>query len=101
MSELVTYQSNERIALITINRAERMNALNEGVITGLQAAWRQFEDSDDRVAIVHAAGDRAFSVGTDVNVAGCTQRRRRRVQAGHSGGARLVYRRRLLHRANV
>ena len=66
MSELVTYSSAERIATITINRAERMNALNEGVIVGLQSAWQQFEHSDDRVAAVHAAGDRAFSVGADV-----------------------------------
>ncbi len=66
MSTLVTYASNERVATITINRADRMNALNEEVIVGLQQAWRDFETSDDRVAIVHAAGDRAFSVGADV-----------------------------------
>ncbi|MDG2277687.1 MAG: enoyl-CoA hydratase-related protein [Pseudomonadales bacterium] len=66
MSDLVTYTSEDRIATITINRAERMNALNEEVIVGLQAAWQQLEDSDDRVGIIHAAGDRAFSVGADV-----------------------------------
>ncbi len=66
MSELVTYASAGRIATITINRADRLNALNEGVIVGLQSAWQQFERSDDRVAVVHAAGDRAFSVGADV-----------------------------------
>ena len=66
MSELVTYQAEGRIALITINRADRMNALNEDVIVGLQAAWQRFEQSDERVAVLHAAGDRAFSVGADV-----------------------------------
>lgn len=66
MSELITYQSADRIATITINRADRMNALNEEVIVGMQAAWQQFEDSEDRVAVLHAAGDRAFSVGADV-----------------------------------
>lgn len=66
MSEFVTYHSSERIATITINRPDRLNALNEGVIVGLQQAWQEFERSDDRVAIVHAAGDRAFSVGADV-----------------------------------
>ena len=66
MSELVTYEVSESIATITINRADRLNALNEGVIVGLQQAWQRFEAGDERVAIVHAAGDRAFSVGADV-----------------------------------
>jgi len=66
VSELVTYSSSGAIATITINRAERMNALNEGVIVGLQQAWQAFERSDDRVAVIHADGDRAFSVGADV-----------------------------------
>ena len=66
MTELVTYSSNNHIATITINRAERMNALNEEVILGLQAAWQRLESGDDRVAILTAAGDKAFSVGADV-----------------------------------
>jgi len=66
MNDTVTYRSDDGIAVITINRAERMNALNEDVIQGLNGAWRQLEASDDRVAILHAAGDRAFSVGADI-----------------------------------
>jgi len=64
---VVRYERPEPgIALITIDRAERMNALNEEVIQGLRQAWRQFADCDDRVAILTAAGDRAFSVGADI-----------------------------------
>lgn len=66
MADLITYSSDESIATITINRADRMNALNEGVIVGLQEAWQRFEASTDRVAVIHAAGDRAWSVGADV-----------------------------------
>ena len=66
VSDLVTYDSAEQIATITINRADRMNALNEDVIQGLKAAWIELEESDDRVAILHAAGDKAFSVGADI-----------------------------------
>ena len=66
MNEFVTYTSAANIATITINRPDRMNALNETVILGLQEAWRRFDESEDRVAILHAAGDRAFSVGADV-----------------------------------
>jgi len=66
MNDLVSYESIDAIATVTINRADRLNALNEDVIVGLQQAWQRFESSQDRVAIVHAAGDRAFSVGADV-----------------------------------
>jgi enoyl-CoA hydratase/carnithine racemase len=66
MSEAVTYESNDGIAIVTINRPDKMNALNEDVIQGLRAAWIQLEQSEDRVAILHAAGDKAFSVGADI-----------------------------------
>lgn len=66
MSDAVTYHSEDGIATVTINRPDRMNALNEDVIQGLKAAWIRLEESDDRVAVLHAAGDRAFSVGADI-----------------------------------
>ena len=66
-AELVAYTIPEPgIALITIERADKMNALNEGVIQGLRSAWRRFAASDEKVAILAAAGDRAFSVGADI-----------------------------------
>ncbi len=65
--ELVTYATPEPgIALITINRAGKMNALNEAVIVALNAAWQRFADSEERVAVLDAAGERAFSVGADI-----------------------------------
>ena len=63
---IVEYESRDRVGIVTINRADRMNALNEDVIQGLRDAWRRFEAGDDRCAILHAAGDRAFSVGADI-----------------------------------
>ena len=67
MTDVVSYEVVEPgISLITLARAERMNALNEAVIRGLNDAWRHFEASEERVAIVHADGDRAFSVGADI-----------------------------------
>jgi enoyl-CoA hydratase len=67
MRELVSYAVPEPgIALITIDRADKMNALNEDVIQGLRRAWQRFADGDERVAVLAAAGDRAFSVGADI-----------------------------------
>lgn len=62
----VVYESADGIATVTIDRADRMNALDSAVVDGLEASWKRFADSDDRVAILHAAGDRAFSVGADI-----------------------------------
>ena len=46
MGELVSYAVAEPgIALITIERADKMNALNEGVIQGLRNAWQRFADA--------------------------------------------------------
>jgi enoyl-CoA hydratase len=66
MSTEVLYKSIDDIAVITINRPDKLNALNEAAIVGLQSALQRFEDGSDRVAILHAAGDRAWSVGADI-----------------------------------
>ena len=42
---LVTYESNERIALITINRPEKMNALSNALVADLRDAFIRFRDS--------------------------------------------------------
>ena len=66
MSQAVTYEANNHIALITINRPERLNAINEDVEIGLANAWRKFNNSNDRVAVLTGAGEKAFSVGKDL-----------------------------------
>jgi enoyl-CoA hydratase len=64
--ELVTYESKDHIATITINRADKMNALSSGVVVQMRDALIRLQQSDDMCAIITAAGDRAFSVGADL-----------------------------------
>jgi E-phenylitaconyl-CoA hydratase len=55
------------IALITINRPEKRNALDEEHYEGLSQAWQRVrDDSEIRVAIITGAGDKAFSAGADL-----------------------------------
>ncbi len=55
------------IALITINRPERLNALDQAAYQALSEAWRQVRDDPAvRVAIVTGAGERSFCVGADI-----------------------------------
>jgi enoyl-CoA hydratase/carnithine racemase len=67
MSEVVTYETDGRIALITINRPEKRNALSTGVVDALYAAWQRYAAGPERVAILTGAGDQAFSGGADLN----------------------------------
>lgn len=66
VSSLVTYESRDGIAEITINRAEKYNILTHEVVAGLNAAWHRFNASDDKVAILAGAGDKAFTAGADL-----------------------------------
>lgn len=63
----VLYESKDGIARITINRPEARNAINNDMVQGLQAAWQRFaQDAGDRVAVVHGAGEQAFTSGADL-----------------------------------
>ena len=55
------------IATITINRPERLNAMDAEHYAALSAAWiRVRDDADVRVAIITGAGERAFTTGADI-----------------------------------
>jgi enoyl-CoA hydratase/carnithine racemase len=65
--EKILYEKQGRIAVITINRPERMNAIDPQTSGELHEAWCDFRDSDDLwVGIFTGAGERAFSAGNDL-----------------------------------
>ena len=66
--EFVKYEVKENIARITMNRADKMNALNHGVWDDLIAAFDQAEwDQDVRVIILCGDPDgKAFCAGWDL-----------------------------------
>ena len=65
--DAVTYAGDGPVARITIDREARLNRLDADVVAGLEAAWRRFMAEDaHRVALLGAAGDRAFSAGADL-----------------------------------
>ncbi len=58
---------DQGIALITMNRPERLNAMDHEAYQQLSDAWsRVRDDSAIRVAIITGAGDRAFTTGADL-----------------------------------
>lgn len=59
--------SDDGIALITINRPERLNAMDAEHYQALSRAWCTVRDDPAiRVAIVTGAGERSFTTGADI-----------------------------------
>jgi len=55
------------IAVITINRPDKRNALDAEHYKALSEAWTRVRDDDAvRVAVITGAGDKAFSAGADL-----------------------------------
>ena len=60
--------SADKIALVTINRPTRLNALNKETITELNAAFKQLEKDDAvKVIILTGSGEKAFVAGADIS----------------------------------
>ncbi len=67
MLESIVIEKKDYIALVTINRAEALNAFNFDTLCELQAAVEAIRtDSNVRVVIFTGSGDKAFSVGADL-----------------------------------
>jgi len=65
----IIYEKKGRIAYITLNRPEVLNALNNQLIKELNDAWVDFKnDPEVWVGIISGTGDKAFSAGADVKM---------------------------------
>ena len=63
---VVSVEERGPVSIISINRPEKLNAINKAVAIELQEAFAAFDRSAQRVAILTGAGGRAFSAGADV-----------------------------------
>jgi E-phenylitaconyl-CoA hydratase len=63
----IDLEITDRVALITINRPERMNALDADAYKALSEAWIQVRDDVEiRAAVVTGAGEKSFCAGADI-----------------------------------
>src|ERR1700761_7430375 len=68
MSAPVLIEIDHGIALLTLNRPDKLNALNYDLIDGLMARLDAIEiEADIRAIILTGAGERAFSAGADIS----------------------------------
>lgn len=86
MSDSILYRIEDRIAFITLNRPDAMNALTREMLRRWKEIIEDFNNNPEPlVAIVRGAGDRAFSTGADLkeraskNAAGEDKKREPRI----------------------
>ncbi len=66
----VGFSVDDHVARVTIDRAERMNAVDEDTADRLEEIWQRIEaDSDVRVVVLTGSGDKAFCAGADMKAA--------------------------------
>jgi crotonobetainyl-CoA hydratase len=67
----VAFVNQNHIARVTIDRPDRMNAIDQATEKELIGIWEAIEaDRDIRVVVLTGAGDRAFCTGADMKAGG-------------------------------
>lgn len=67
MTDTVLYTVRDRVAHITLNRPEALNAQNPAMLAALIEAFARLDaDPEVRAGVLSGAGDRAFSTGMDL-----------------------------------
>src|SRR5215203_3004069 len=64
--ELLTFEVADRIATITVNRPDKLNALNDALMRELGVAIDEARASDDVGAVLLTGAGRAFVAGADI-----------------------------------
>src|SRR6184192_3343775 len=63
----IKFDKHDQIATITINRPEKLNALNMAVMGELRETFTAIkDDAEVRVALLTGAGEKAFVAGADI-----------------------------------
>jgi enoyl-CoA hydratase len=66
--ETIIYQTDGPVATVTLNRPEKLNAINAAMVAELDTALDQAEADDTIKVIVLAGAGRAFSAGFDLDM---------------------------------
>ncbi len=65
-NSVVLYEVKDNIAFITLNRPEKLNALNVDVYIELGKIWKRIEQDDDVFVAILSANGKHFSAGADL-----------------------------------
>ena len=62
---LVEYHKKDHLVTITMNRPDKLNALDTDMLTGLRESWIRYRDDDEAWLAIFTGTGRAFSAGAD------------------------------------
>jgi len=66
-SPVLLEKREDHVAVVTLNRPDKLNALNVEVRSLLKGAFAELAADDDvRAVVIHGAGDQAFVAGADI-----------------------------------
>jgi enoyl-CoA hydratase len=67
-SALVRYERRGPLAILTLDRPDKLNAINAAMVADLHRALDRAEADDDVLAVIVAGAGRAFSAGFDLDL---------------------------------
>ena len=76
--ETIRFEVDDRIATVTLDRPDRMNAWNDQLAGELSAAMRRCDEDDGIRAVIVTGAGRAFCAGAEMAASGDTFARRER-----------------------
>lgn len=86
MSEFVTLEFDQQVAVVTIARPRARNAINADVASGIEAAIDRVEETDDVWVTVLTAEPPVFCAGADLKEVGAGHARRLATKRGGFAG---------------
>lgn len=66
MSDEIKLETRGDVAVVTVNREERRNALDHNAVTGLRSALADIAANDTKVMVITGAGTKSFCAGDDI-----------------------------------
>jgi len=67
MSTVITLDYTDGVALVTLNRPDKLNALNAEVLSTLEGALADLKENNEvRVVVITGSGPKAFAAGADI-----------------------------------
>jgi enoyl-CoA hydratase/carnithine racemase len=65
--KLVLFEQRDRVAIVTLNRPEKRNALSPILLLELAQGLKELAEEDQtRCLVIRGTGDKAFSAGYDI-----------------------------------
>ena len=91
MSDTVLSEDRGAVRLLTLNRPDKLNAINGALSSDLRAALAAAHADDSVAAVVLTGAGRAFSAGADMKEAASHAGRSHRAWIQASGGSTALY----------